>query len=297
MAGGALSRLVPATAFALGAIRAWLHLVFLINVLAASFQALGRLPVTVMRPTGAMQFLPWDFYEALLTPGGMLALKVLLVVSLALGALGFKTPVTTKTSAALVLFYEGLLRSFGHFNHDEMVAVYALVVLAFAPCGDAFSLDAWRKKKRTDAPGWAYGYPVLLIRLLVAWMYFSSALIKLRVAGLKYFDPDNLPALSIYHSLDNLHDTRFRLAFLLPAYREYTPLVVGAVLLWELLFPLAVFSKRARPWLLGFGVIFHVSTVFAMNLFFPFHLAMYVVFLDPRAFAERLRANTPRSGD
>ncbi len=55
----------------------------------------------------------------------------------------------------------------------------------------------------------------------MAWVYFSSALIKLRVAGLSYFSPDNLPALAIMHSLDNLHDTQFRFAFWLPAIRQY----------------------------------------------------------------------------
>ena len=60
---------------------------------------------------------------------------------------GFLTVVSTKTSLLLVLFYQGLLRSFGHFNHDEMLAVYCLAVLAFTPCGDAFSLDSWRRKR------------------------------------------------------------------------------------------------------------------------------------------------------
>ena len=117
------------------------------------------------------------------------------------------------------LFYQGLLRSFGHFNHDEMLAVYCLAVLAFTPCGDAFSLDSRMAKARKERPPFAYAYPILLMQLLMAWSYFSSALIKLRVAGFKYLSPDNLPALAIFHSLDNLHDTHFRLAFWLPQVR------------------------------------------------------------------------------
>jgi hypothetical protein len=287
MAAGTLKRLVPETAFALGVVRAVAHGAFLVGVLSASFVNLAALPVTVMRPTGAMQLLPWGFYEALLTPAGMLALKASMIVALLLGALGVWTPLTTKASAALVLFNEGLLRSFGHFNHDEMVAVYALVVLAFVPCGDGFAVG--RRRREGERAGWAYGYPVLLVRLLVAWMYFSSALIKLRVAGLGYLNADNLPSLAVSHSLDNLHDTRHRLAFEFVNYREYTTPLVVVVLLWELLFPLAVFSRRARCWVLSFGVIFHVSTVYAMNLFFPYHLAMYLVFVDWQALAERLK--------
>src|SRR5688572_20150274 len=186
-----------------------------------------------MRPTGAMKFLPWSFYDQLLTPTGMIVLKAAMLLSLILSTAGLLTSISTKTSFLLVLFYQGLLRSFGHFNHDEMLAVYCLVVLAFTPCGDAFSLDSgWpRRAPLTSRPmglnvgaalhlrgraSWAYAYPILLMQLLVAWTYFSSAFIKLRVAGWRYLSADNLPALAIFHSLDNLHDTSFRLAFRLP---------------------------------------------------------------------------------
>lgn len=284
-----LKRLLGADAFTLGVVRACVHGVFLISALASDFSALGRLSATLLRPVGVMQLLPWPLYDALLTPRGMVGLKVLLAASLALGALGLWTRTTTKTSLALVLFYQGLSRSLGHFNHDEMIAVYFLGVLAFAPCGDAFSLDRRRGKLIAPAAPWVYGYPVLLMQILLAWAYSSSALLKLRTAGLAYFSPDSLPTLAILHSLDNLHETQHRYAFLLPEYRAYMTVAVGLVLAWELLFPLAVVSKRARLPLLGFGVVFHVATRYLLNVFFPFFLAMYVVFIDWTAVAARLR--------
>lgn len=280
MAHGIVNRVVPASAFALGVVRAIVHGTFLISVLFTSFSALGSLPATILRPTGAMKLLPWSFYDRLLTPSGMLILKSAMVLSLLLGALGFLAVITTKTSFLLVLFYQGLLRSFGHFNHDEMVAVYFLLVLAFTPCGDAFSIDSRLRKTRIQRPLLAYAYPILLMQLLLAWTYFSSALIKLRVAGWKYLSADNLPSLAIFHSLDNLHDTGFRLAFWLPQVKEYLPFAVGFILIWELLFPLAVFWRRVRWWILGVGIIFHFSTLFLMNIFFPHQLAMYLVFIN-----------------
>jgi hypothetical protein len=280
VAHGIVNRVVPASAFALGVVRAIVHGTFLISVLFTSFSALGSLPATILRPTGAMKLLPWGFYDHLQTPSGMLILKTAMVLSLLLGALGFLTVLTTKTSFLLVLFYQGLLRSFGHFNHDEMVAVYFLLVLAFTPCGDAFSIDSRLRKTRIQRPLFAYAYPILLMQLLLAWTYFSSALIKLRVAGWKYLSPDNLPSLAIFHSLDNLHDTGFRLAFWLPQVKEYLPVAVGFVLVWELLFPLAIFWRRLRWWILGVGIIFHLATLFLMNIFFSHHLAMYLIFIN-----------------
>ena len=257
-----------------------MHGTFLISILFTSFSALGFLPVTILRPTGAMKLLPWSFYDQVQTPAGMVVLKSLLVLSLLFSAAGLFTVVSTKTSLLLVLFYQGLLRSFGHFNHDEMLAVYYLVVLAFTPCGDEFSLDHLLARRRRERPLFAYAYPMLLMQLLMGWVYFSSGLIKLRVAGLKYLSADNLPSLAIFHSLDNLHDTHFKLAFWLPQFKAYLPFVVAFVLVWELAFPLAIFWRRVRWWILGVGIAFHLSTLFLMNIFFPHQLAMYLIFVD-----------------
>lgn len=264
--------------------------VFLASILTTSMSALGHLPPTILRPVGSMKLIPWSFYDRIITPNGMTALKLIMVASLLLSMVGLFTGFFTKTSAVLVLFYQGLLRSFGHYNHDEMVGVYFLLILAFTPCGDAFSVDSWRRRKTAGVEGFRYGYPVLLMMLLLAWAYFSSALIKLRVAGLDYFNSENLPAMAIYHSLDNLHDTQFKLAFLLPAVRWFLPAVLLGVVIWELLFPVAVFWRSARWWILGAGVVFHLLTLFFMNIFFPHHLLMYLVFVDWDRIIRRIRA-------
>src|SRR6185436_7693490 len=99
-------------------------------------------------------------------------LKAAMVLSLIASTAGLFTSISTKTSFLLVLFYQGVLRSFGHFNHDEMLGVYCLAVLAFTPCGDNFSLDHWLRRTKKERPLWAYAYPILLMQLLMAWVYF-----------------------------------------------------------------------------------------------------------------------------
>jgi hypothetical protein len=271
---------VPIDAPALGMIRAGICTFVLVEVLSTDFVDLGRLPTTVMRPTGAMQVLPWKFYDVLVTPRGMLALKFLLMLSLGAAAAGYFTAASTKSAATLFLFYEGLIRSFGHFNHDEMPIAYILVILAFTPSGDGSSLDTLFRRPTRRSGALIYGYPILLMRILVAWSYFSSAVIKMRVAGFNYFNPDNLPAVAISHSLDNLHKTHYRLAFWLPNFRVVTTVIVIIVVVWEFVFPVAIISKTARRIILCFGILFHFTTIFFMNLFFPYHLAAYVVFVD-----------------
>jgi Vitamin K-dependent gamma-carboxylase len=286
----ALKRLVPTNATSLGMIRGGVCGFILCQILTTSFADLGKLPVVVLRPTGFMQLLPWLFYDLLLTPSGILTFKALMVFSLLAATCGWQASLTTKSSAVLFVIYEGLLRSFSHFNHDEMPAVYILIVLAFTPCADAFSLDARNQRRSAKQPGVLYGYPILLMQVLLSWSYFSSALLKLRVGGLSYFSTDNLPSLAILHSLDNLHDTHFRFAFWLPQLSKYTPLLLALAIAWELSFPLAIFFKRLRaPILLG-GVVFHLGTLFFMNIFFPYHLAMYLVFVDWEQLRQRIRS-------
>lgn len=282
----------------LGVVRAVVSGVFLVSILLTNFTNLGRLPATLLRPSGFMQLLPWSLYDAVMTPRGMFAFMCATALSLLLSTVGLWTPATTKTSALLVLFYQGLLRNLGHFNHDEMLGVYYLFILAFAPCGDGFSVDSFLRRAgvRARLSELAYGYPILLMRVLMAWVYFSSALTKLRYSGAGYFSSDTLPNLAVQHSLDNLHDTQFRYGFNLLEHSAYTTPLVALVVVWELLFPLAIFSKRARWWLLGFGVFFHVSTLFLMNIFFPHLLALYLVFVDWRGVAARLKAWRARRG-
>jgi hypothetical protein len=286
MESRALRKFVPTDAKALGMIRAAICGFVFCAILITDFVDFGRLPVTVMRPKGTMQIFPWRLYDTLITPNGMLTFKALLLITLLAATAGYLTSATTKAAALLFLFYQGLLRNFGHFNHDEMPVVYILIVLAFTPSGDAFSLDSLWQRTRSRVGDVVYGYPILLMRTLVAWSYFTSAIIKLRVGGLGYFSPDNLPTLAIMHSLDNLHDTHFRLAFWLPRMRGVSSIVVIVLLLWELAFPLAIFSKTARRIILPLGVVFHLATLFFMNVFFPYHLAAYAVFVDwPRVLA------------
>lgn len=285
-----LTRIVPTSAAALGTVRAALFGFVLVDVLRTGFVDLSRLPITLVRPTGLLQIFSWRFYELILTPRGMVALKIALIGSLAAATAGYFTGAATKSAAVLFLFFQGLVRSFGHFNHDEMPVVYMLIVLAFTPCGDAFSVDSFLHRTRARLGDVVYGFPILLLRGLLAWSYFSSALIKLRVAGLGYFNSDNLPTVAILHSLDNLHETQHRLAFWLPSALEFTGAIALLIVLWELAFPLAIFSHLARRIILPFGIIFHVATIFFMNISFPYHLAAYVVFVDWPSLIARVKA-------
>lgn len=242
-----------------------------------------------------MEYLSWKFYDRLVTPTGMVLLKALLVISLIGGMLGVLTRYCALVSAAMVVLYQGILRSFGHFNHDEMLGIYCLAILAVTPCGDGFALAKARRPRAPTNESWVYGYPVLLMQVLVAWTYCTAGLLKLRLSGLEYFSPDNLPTIAVSHSLDNLHDTQFKLGFMLSQFRPLIPAMTAAAVAWEVLFPVCLVWRRAIPWFLGIGMAFHLSTMLVMNITFPTHLPLYLIFLNwpvVRTKAQRLIERT-----
>ncbi len=123
-------------------VRAAVSSVFLIAILNTSFSDLGHLPATILRPMGIMQLLSWRFYDSASYSAGHDNPEMDNgAIPVAERSRRLNT-VDDKNLGLLVLFYQGLLRSFGHFNHDEMLGVYYLTILAFSPCGDGFSIDS-----------------------------------------------------------------------------------------------------------------------------------------------------------
>ena len=110
----------------------------------------------------------------------------------------------------------------------------------------------------------------------MAWLYFSSALVK--VCGwIEVLEPRQFSGVGYLSLARQFARHKLQTRVLLPQIRQVLPVIVGLVLLWELAFPLAVFWRRSRGWILGFGVLFHLMTLFFMNLFFPYQLAMYLI--------------------
>jgi predicted DCC family thiol-disulfide oxidoreductase YuxK len=288
MASTTVGSLEQNPAAELAAIRVGVHGLFLAVVWHDSFSALAVMPTTLMRLPGIMQYVGWRFLDRLLTSEGMFVFKLALLISLLMGTLGWWTWATTKSSALLMVLYEGLLQSYGGASQNEMAAVTVLILLAFLPCGDTFSVDAIAGPP-VARPRSAYRYPVALARVLVAWVYVSNGLLILRFSGWRFFDADNLPAQFVAASLGNLNETHFRVAFSLIPYRHYVPPLLAAVVAWAILFPLGYFWKRTRHLFLAMGVLVHIGVALLFNKIYFVQMAMFLVFFDWVAIGSRVR--------
>jgi hypothetical protein len=166
------------------------------------------------------------------------------------------------------------------------LAVLALLVLSFAPCGDA--LGVWRRGRGDRPPlrGWTYGWPLRLIQLFVCEVYLFSGYAKLHASGWRWASADNIRNWLLYASQDESMAVFRSLGPWIAERPLLCQLVGAAALALELGFVTALFWKRSRRWLVPLALLFHVGILFSMNLTFP-SLPLLLVFVDWDALRAR----------
>jgi hypothetical protein len=204
--------------------------------------------------------------------------------------------------AALVVWL--LTMSFAYLcgmidNAGDQVRYIVALYLMLTPCGAAWSLDAWLRRRRGRLKGRACIYPWVLRLLFVqlVMIYWTNGLYK--ASGYDWRHGD-----SLYYVLGDLTLTRWSYAQF-PTPYPLTQALTWMVLVWEVGFPLWVCPLWAwlaerlegigldRPrfalWVLRhaplialcFGVAFHLGIALTMELgfFVPYMLCLYLPLL------------------
>jgi hypothetical protein len=119
-----------------------------------------------------------------------------------------------------------------------------------------------------------------MLQYQVAVIYLSSGLSKF--AGPLWRDGS-----AVYYSLSNNVVQRVPVEVMPPALLDLTVLATYGTLAFELGFPLLVWGRRTRPWVLWSGVMLHLGVWLTLEVG-PFSwvmMATYVAFLDPEDVA------------
>src|SRR5207248_1313913 len=145
-------------------------------------------------------------------------------------------------------------------NAGDVVKIIVLFYLMLSPCGTAWSVDAWLRRRRTGLAG-----PVLVppwpLRLLFVQMvviYFMNGLSKWPSA-------DWQGGMTLYYVLQDPAIARVSYA-LLPVPLWVLRCSTWLVLIWELGFPLWVALPWTRKPALWIGVLFHVGIWLSIGL-------------------------------
>lgn len=295
--GSPLARriVLPASATSLAGIRIGACSVTLLSMLLEDPASTATLPGFTITPPGMglmgiVRQLP-GMGVLLHSPSLLHALKAITVLGLIAGVVGFRTRWTLPIALFSALLMGGVLRLYTHYFHTGLLPLYVLAVLAFAPCADAWSVDAWRARRAgrpvasPDATSLRYGFPRFAVWCVLGFSYFAAGTSKLRHGGLGWWDGVNLKAKVLG---DALQVGSFDFPFL-PVI-DKVPLAVFALLgigtliveLGMVLVPFSALARRIFP----LGVMgLHLGILFAQEILFLDLILIQGIFFDYRRVA------------
>jgi hypothetical protein len=158
------------------------------------------------------------------------------------------------------------------------ISVLALLTLAFSPSGDRWTLQFYRHRRQV-AEASDYTWPIRLIQLFVAQIYFMSGFAKISHSGWRWASASNLRNWLLYFS----EEDQVRVFHTLGPWLAERPLlcqIIGiGTLIFELVFITVLFSKTARRLLVPLAVVFHLGILLSMNLAF-LNVPQLFVFVD-----------------
>ena len=168
---------------------------------------------------------------------------------------------------------------------DDAMLRMALLYLAFAPCGNAYAIDALGKRPADLAAIW----PLRMIQVQLAIVYFVSGWVK-------------------FYSQQWLDGSILQIILLHPQYSrwDFSPWIEEPWLLgilafmsqvirwWEVLFPLLLWQRHSRFVCIATGFLFHLGLLVLMHLrLFPIiMLVLYIALLPNAWFRPGVKLNT-----
>lgn len=258
------------------------------------FPRVRQLYTTDGSPTQLFELFGQGEVLPVLPPWLAIPLYSILLAAMFCSVIGFRTR-SSLFIAAVLYPYFNLLDAVGTITKYSVISSHMLLLLALSNCGAIWSVDAWLKKRGQTSsesvlpprfPVW----PVRLMQLLFACIYFGAAITKIQTEA--FFSGEQMR----YWMLSNWnYDNPVGEALAM-----WSPiLLVSAYLavIWEILFAFLVWQKRTRLLMLAVGAMFHFMTWLTLGLYiFPaicvtcyFAFMMEADFLWLRGVAKRVR--------
>jgi Vitamin K-dependent gamma-carboxylase len=198
-------------------------------------------------------------------------LHVLLVLIIA----GVWTRVTCAAAAVLLYHFapfEEIIAGMPHTHFGGLtIPMLGFLILSFA-----------EQPRRNSANSDEYRWPLALIQLIFAFTYFFAFLAKLRYSGILWFTGPTIREFLITGW--GITHSRWALGVAARPWMCWTLAI--ATFCFELLFPLAVFSHRARRVLIPVALLFHLGNALLLDIIFPSE-ALLLLFVNWDWVAER----------
>jgi hypothetical protein len=218
---------------------------------------------------------PFEKFHIPILPDPWLALAAALwKASLFLACVGFCTRISTALSFVLGAYLIGVPYNFGKTDHMTALVVFTLGFLALAPSGDAWSADAFIRRRWSGvAPATAsgeYRWPVRAVWLTMALVFLAAGMAKVIQGGRAWVFSEHMEITLVQRFYDP-NPPSIRLGLWIAQHAWAARTMAAVSLLGELAFPLALFSRRARRVLPAALLLMQLGIGLLMNVWFwPF---------------------------
>lgn len=214
------------------------------------------------------------------------AMQVGWKLALGLSCLGLLTRLSTAGAFVLGLYLLGLPASYGHASHQFMIVIIVMGIMALSRCGASWSLDRsfsialarGKSSGRSVVHSGEYTWPLRTIWLAMAYVFLAAGASKLRYSGAEWVTSDTLAyslIINNYHA-GSTNDPVTTWGLHLAQSRWLCRLLAASVMTLELLFPLALFSRKLRYIFLPASLLMLISIRLLLGPSFVLLMLCYV---------------------
>lgn len=237
-------------------------------------------------PFGSTRDGRWTLLEWWGSSGAVTAIHGLLVLAAVSLTVGFHTRISAVVALVALLAFSR--RNPWVVNSGDLLLRHLAFYAALAPGGVALSIDAWRKR------GFAWVFPHRapwvrrLMQVQLSVIYLSTVIAK--AEGATWHAGTAVGYAVRIEDLVRFPTPDFVIDSIL-----LVNLMTFGTLAAELVLGVLIWNKRLRPWVMGVGVLLHLSIDLTLTVgFFSYGmLALYPAFIEPASmdrFLQRLRA-------
>lgn len=204
-----------------------------------------------------------------------------LLFSLACLTIGLFTRISAVASYFLLLMFVN--RNPAVQYGVDFIGMFYFFYLMFCDSGARFSVDSWWRGKRRDlrsqlASAATDVFSTVFLRLMqiqVCIIYFYSGIAKMK--GTRWWNGS-----AIWDVLTMEGLIRFDMSFV-AYFPDVLVIFCYLILLWEMYFPVLIWTKSFRNLLIVFGCLMHVGFGFFLQIpiFGALMCSVYILFLDP----------------
>jgi hypothetical protein len=254
------------------------------------FSIWGSLPVSFRRPLWTFDL----FGLEIASQRTLTVIEFIWKASLLTAAIGLYTRLSLLVAVVFGYYLLSLPNQFGKVGHGDGILVFALLILTFSRCADAWSVDRLLARRRgwpvrPIEPGRDYFWPIQLVRVLTCLVFFAAGYAKLANSGWDWVFSNNLSlVLKQHHANPSINPMVDWGLWIADRAWVYQPMAFLTILV-ELAFPLALFSKWARIILVPTMFSMQVGIALTMGVVFEQFMYIYLFWLPLAGLLERRR--------